>query len=96
MATAIFLLAVIHTFFAARFIGAAHRVQHRHDKRNEAAGLPPRPSVVAELLHFHGEVEVIFALWGVPLVIAIVLSRGWTTARHYPNDTVNYTEPLLW
>jgi len=95
IATTIFLLAVIHTFFAARFIEAAHRVQHRHDKRNEAAGLSPRPSVVAELLHFHGEVEVIFALWGVPLVIAIVLSRGWTTAQHYLNDTVNYTEPLF-
>ena len=95
VATAIFLLAVIHTFFAARFIEAAHRVQHRHDQQSEAAGLPPRPSVVAELLHFHGEVEVIFALWGVPLVIAIAFSRGWTTAANYLNDTVNYTEPMF-
>ena len=95
VATTIFLLAVIHTFFAARFIDAAHRVQHRHDAENEAAGRSKRPSVAAELLHFFGEVEVIFALWGVPLVIAIVLSRGWTTAAHYLNDTVNYTEPLF-
>ena len=95
VATVIFLLAVIHTFFAARFIEAAHRVQHRHDRRNQAAGLPLRRSVAAELLHFHGEVEVIFALWGVPLVLAIVLSRNWETAAHYLNDTVNYTEPLF-
>lgn len=95
VATVIFLLAVLHTFFAARFIEAAHRVQHRHDERNRAAGLPVRPSVAAELLHFHGEVEVIFALWGIPLVLAIVVSRGWETAAHYLNDTVNYTEPLF-
>jgi len=95
IATTIFLLAVMHTFFAARFIKASHRVQHRSDQRNEAAGLPSRPSVAAELLHFLGEVEVIFALWGVPLVLAIVLSRDWTTAAHYLNDTVNYTEPMF-
>lgn len=95
VATTIFLLAVVHTFFAARFIEASHRVQHGHDERNEAAGLAPRPSVAAELLHFLGEVEVVFALWGVPLVLAIVLSRGWTTAANYLNDTVNYTEPMF-
>ena len=95
VATVIFLLAVIHTFFAARFIEAAHRIQHRSDEQHIAAGLAPRPSMAAEILHFHGEVEVVFALWGVPLVLAIAMSRGWTTAAHYLNDTVNYTEPLF-
>jgi hypothetical protein len=95
IATAIFLLAVIHTFFTARFTDASHRLQHRLDEAAAAAGRPARPSVAAELLHFLGEVEVVFALWGVPLVIAIVLSRGWTTAAHYLNDTVNYTEPMF-
>lgn len=95
IATAIFLLAVVHTFFAARFTDAAHRLQRRQDAEAAAAGLAPTPSVAAELLHFLGEVEVIFGLWGVPLVIAIVVSRGWTTATHYLNDTVNYTEPMF-
>jgi hypothetical protein len=95
VATAIFFLAVVHTFFAARFIEAAHRVQQRCDADATAAGLPPSPSVVAELLHFFGEVEVIFGLWGVPLLVAIVLSRGWSTATHYLNDTVSYTEPMF-
>jgi hypothetical protein len=95
VATTIFLLAVIHTFFAARFIDAAHRVQRRRDAQAAAAGRTPVPSVAAELLHFHGEVEVIFALWAVPLVLAIVFARGWTTAAHYLNDTVNYTEPMF-
>jgi hypothetical protein len=95
IATAIFLLAVVHTFFAARFTDAAHRLQHRRDADALAAGVAPAPSVTAELLHFLGEVEVVFGLWGVPLVIAIVMSRGWPTATHYLNDTVNYTEPLF-
>ena len=95
VATAIFLLAVFHTFFAARFIDASHRLQHRRDAEAAAAGRPVVPSVAAELLHFLGEVEVVFALWGVPLVLAIVLSRGWATAAHYLNDTVTYTEPMF-
>jgi Putative Na+/H+ antiporter len=95
IATTIFLLAVVHTFFAARFVEAAHRVQHRHDAQAAAAGQAAMPSVAAELLHFLGEVEVIFALWAVPLTIAIVLLRGWETAAHYLNDTVNYTEPIF-
>ncbi len=95
VATAIFLLAVLHTFFAARFIAAAHHAQARQDARATAAGRPPRPSVRAEVLHFFGEIEVVFALWGIPLVAAIVASRGWETAVYYVNDTVNYTEPLF-
>jgi hypothetical protein len=95
VATIIFLLAVCHTFVAARFIEAAHRLQARADAAAAAAGRAPAPSVVAELLHFLGEVEVIFGLWVVPLVIALTLTRGWETATHYLNGTVNFTEPLF-
>jgi hypothetical protein len=95
VATAIFLLAVCHTFVAARFIEAAHRLQARADATAAAAGRPPAPSVAAELLHFLGEVEVVFGLWVVPLLVAITLARGWETAAHYLNGTVNFTEPLF-
>jgi hypothetical protein len=92
--TAIFVIAILHTFAAARFTRMAHDVQHRHDAR-----LPPgaaaRPSVAAELLHFLGEVEVVFGLWAVVLIGAIVLVHGWEAAKHYVNDTVNYTEPMF-
>src|SRR5262245_577081 len=57
VATAIFLLAVLHTFLARRFRALAHAVQHRHDERCRAAGREPEPSVAAEVLHFFGEVE---------------------------------------
>ena len=95
VATTIFLLAVCHTFVAARFTEAAHRLQARADAAAAAAGRAPAPSVVAELLRFLGEVEVVFGLWGVPLIIAITLARGWETAAHYFNGTVNFTEPLF-
>ena len=95
IATGIFLLAILHTFAAARFTGLAHQVQHRHDDESRAAGRKPSPSIVAELLHFFGEVEVVFGLWAVVLTIAMTAYAGWATAAHYLNDTVNYTEPLF-
>ncbi|HOC17803.1 MAG TPA: putative Na+/H+ antiporter [Vicinamibacterales bacterium] len=95
VATAIFLLAIVHTFAAGRFARLSHQVQHRHDERARARGERPRPSVLAELLHFVGEVEVVFGLWAVVLFAAIALSMGWETAKGYFNGTVNYTEPLF-
>jgi hypothetical protein len=95
VATGIFFLAILHTFAAARFTALAHRVQHRHDDLARAAGRPAAPSLLAEVLHFLGEVEVVFGLWAVVLAVAIAMDAGWETATHYLNDTVNYTEPLF-
>jgi len=95
IATAIFVLAIAHTFAAARVAALSHAVQHRHDERARARGEQPRPSVLAGLLHFVGEVEVVFGLWAVVLLAAIVLYAGWDTAKGYFNGTVNYTEPLF-
>lgn len=95
VATAIFVLAVLHTFVASWFTGLADRVQRRMDEQLAAQALAPRQSVKAELLHFLGEVEVVFGLWTIPLVIAIAAAHGWSTATQYVNGTVNYTEPLF-
>ena len=95
IATVIFLLAILHTFTAARFAALAHRVQHRHDERAHASGRPAMPSVLAETLHFLGEVEVVFGLWAVVLLIVMTAYAGWEAATHYVNGTVNYTEPLF-
>jgi hypothetical protein len=95
IATVIFFLAILHTFGAKRFADWSHRVQHRHDHHEKAAGRPPSPSITAELLHFLGEVEVIFGLWAIVLLAAVTAGRGWDVAKHYANDTVNYTEPLF-
>jgi hypothetical protein len=95
VASAIFILAIVHTFAAARFAALAHEVQERHDRRARTDGRAPSPSVAAELLHFVGEIEVIFGLWAVVLLLAMTGSLGWQSAKHYVNDTVNYTEPLF-
>jgi hypothetical protein len=95
IATGVFVLAILHTFAAARFARLAHRVQHRYDELARAQGGPALPSLRAEALHFLGEVEVVFGLWAVVLVVASTVYAGWDTARHYVSETVNYTEPLF-
>jgi hypothetical protein len=95
VATGIFLLAILHTFAAARFAAWSHRIQHRYDEALKARGLPSRPSVAAEFLHFFGEVEVVFGLWVIPLLVAATAMRGWETVKHYVNETVVYQEPLF-
>ena len=89
IATGIFIVAVLHTFAAARFTALAHRLQQRHDALARAARRPTTPSLAAELLHFLGEIEVVFGLWAVVLIVAITADAGWDTARHYVNDGVN-------
>ena len=95
IATTIFVLAILHTFAAPKFAAWAHRVQHRHDHSAHWQGPHSKPSILAGLLHFLGEVEVVFGLWAVVLFAAIVGHAGWSTATHYINETVNYTEPLF-
>ncbi len=95
LATALFVLAVVHTFAALRFTKRAHHVQRAHDAEARRQGKPAVPSVWAEVLHFLGEIEVVFGLWAVVLLAVMVAYAGWETTIHYFNDTVNYTEPLF-
>jgi hypothetical protein len=95
VATALFFLAIVHTFMTARFTALAHDVQHRHDQRTDAEGRPRHPSVAAELLHFLGEVEVVFGLWAIVLLAVMVPYLGWEESKHYFNDKVNYTEAVF-
>jgi hypothetical protein len=80
---------------ASWFTALSHQVQARHDAVLASRGEPGRPSVTAGMLHFFGEVEVVFGLWVIPLVIAVVAMQGWDLAEHYLNEVVNYTEPLF-
>ncbi len=96
VATLIFFLAIVHTFMSSRFMAIAHRLEHEHEER-KARGDAPRHSVshVAELFHFLGEVEVIFGIWAIALVTAIVVFFDWSTAVFYLDHRVNFTEPLF-
>ena len=91
-ATVIFFLAIVHTFLTARFTDAAHAVQRRRAARGVAKA---SPSLLAEALLLLGEVEVVFGLWVVPLIVAMTAQSGWDATTRYLNDTVNYTEALF-
>jgi hypothetical protein len=95
IASAIFLLAILHTLLAARFMVLAHEIEARHEARGRELRLPLVPSLRAEALHFLGEIEVVFGLWVLVLLMAMLSFFGWQTATHYLNDGVNYTEPLF-
>jgi Putative Na+/H+ antiporter len=96
VATLIFLCAIAHTFIAAKFTDIAHRWDQAHAVKKERGTVSPH-SVHhgAELFHFLGEVEVVFGLWAVVLVAAIVLFFGWTTAVDYLTHKVNFTEAMF-
>ncbi len=96
VATLIFILAIVHTFLSSRFTAIAHRLEHAHEER-QARGEAPRHSVShgAELFHFLGEVEVIFGIWAIALVTAIVVFCDWSTAVFYLSHRVNFTEALF-
>jgi len=102
VATIIFLLAVIHTFFAPRILALSHRLQEAHEERLQQryggdANVPRTrwQSIQAAILHFFGEVEVVFGLWTVPLAVAMVLQKGAHVAREYFDQDVSYVEPLF-
>ena len=101
VATLIFFAAIFHTFMAARFNAIAHKYEHLHreamnsNHRVYVEGREP-VSFKATLFHFLGEVEAIFGIWLIPLLLALVFmeSDGLATAAHYI-DTRNYTEPMF-
>lgn len=101
----IFLLAIIHTLMANKIQSIAHRYEHARkrdvpikDWKNVSSILPEdlvkSSSVRVELLHFLGEVEVVFGLWAIPLLASIHLSENYKTAIAYL-DSRNFTEPLF-
>ncbi len=95
-ATIIFLCAIIHTFLASKFLAVAHHWEAEHARRIRA-GLTDRRSVHhgAELFHFLGEVEVVFGLWAIVLIGAILLFYDWHTVNVYITQRVNYTEAMF-
>ena len=62
LATVLFALAVLHTFFVKRFAHWAHKY--------------PEGSVGENVLHFLAETEIVFGVWAAILVIGIALLNG--------------------
>ncbi len=96
VATLIFFLAIVHTFMTGRFMAIAHKWEHAHEEKIKS-GAAHRDSVHhgAELLHFLGEVEAVFGIWAMTLVMAIIGFYDWNTMVNYIGYKVNFTEPLF-
>jgi hypothetical protein len=93
VATLIFFLAIAHTFMTGRFMAIAHKWEHEHKQKIES-GHASRNSVHhgAELFHFLGEVEAVFALWVIALGGAILFFYDWQTLTNYIVYNVNFVE----
>lgn len=105
VATAIFFLAICHTFFATKFRYWAHLVERKHAQRMQVAtaertdsdddGVPDEVSFAGQMLHFLGEVEAVFGIWAVVLAGAISYYYDWNTVVNYIGHNVNFTEPMF-
>jgi hypothetical protein len=101
VATIIFFLAIAHTFAAPMFLRLSHRFEREHQVDLAKSGRVAQPasreevSFKAQIFHFLGEIEAIFGIWVVPLLIAISVSKGWRQARDYIGHGLNFTEPLF-
>ena len=101
VATAIFFLAIMHTFLAPKFLKWSHQLEQRHqrklaeEKRPRPAGTKEEVSFMAVLFHFLGEVEAVFGIWVMPLLIAMSIDKGWASARDYLGHGLDFTEPLF-
>lgn len=88
----LFICAIIHTL-------SVYKV-NEWAKELELKELPKRRGTRQErgfwchILYFLAEVEIIFALWAIPLFICMGLYFNWTISLEYIN-TRDYTEPLF-
>ena len=100
VATLIFFAAIAHTFAASTFVRLSHRFEREHQQRLAKSGRKLAPgsreevSFKAQVFHFLGEIEAIFGIWAVPLLMAIACSKGWSQARDYIGG-LDFTEPLF-
>lgn len=96
VATLIFLLAIVHTFCVGYFQKKAHHLEAQHQEALKAKGLSGSKQVCfkAQILHFLGEVEAIFGIWIIPLMLSIVYYHGFPSMVGY-FENLNFTEPLF-
>jgi hypothetical protein len=101
VATIIFFLAIAHTFAAPAFLRLSRRFELEHQEqlaragRTLQSGSREEVSFKAQIFHFLGEIEAIFGIWVIPLLIALTASKGWPQARDYMAQGANFTEPIF-
>ena len=99
IATLLFFGAILHTFASGYFMKLSHQLEadHKSNMRDQNFSYVDGKEPVhfkAKLFHFLGEVEAIFGIWVLPLILAITCLHGWDVATYYI-DSRNFTEPLF-
>ncbi len=94
VAVIIFALAITHTLLAHQIAHFAHMLENKWDREHPEEKGKSRYSFWIEVLHFLGEVEIIFAIWVIPLLISISIFWNWKEAVNYLN-ALNYREALF-
>lgn len=86
----LFMLAIIHTLCVYKVAEWAKKLEEKQGKGEENA----ERSFGVHILYFLAEVEVVFALWAIPLFICMGFYYDWRIGLEYIN-TRDYTEPLF-
>ena len=82
----------------------AHRLEHQYlalkeqekdaSDDKEFSRMRDRLQFRAQLFHFLGEVEAVFGIWLIPLAIAILVMKGWSTLTSYA-AAIDVAEPVF-
>ena len=90
VATILFLIAIVHVFFAKHFSAMSEEL-----KKKGAAYGSSKYYFLASISHFLGEVEVIFGIWVLPLIILVACKFGWSSVVNYFNNKIGFAEPIF-
>ena len=103
-ATVIFFCAITHTFLTSVFTKTARRYEHEFaalepheldaERGKTIARTRDKLEFRAQFFGFLGEVEAVFGIWLVPLLLAIVLMKGWSALVDY-SAKINAAEPIF-
>lgn len=97
VALIIFSCAILHTFCYRYFSDIAHKIEHHHKVKikadpSYADGTKEKPvNFWGTVFHYLGEIEVVFAIWLIPLFIALICMNGLDSLIAYL-DNMSFTE----
>jgi Na+/H+ antiporter NhaD/arsenite permease-like protein len=92
--TILFACAILHTFLAPVLLRYSHVVEKRFKAKLTEAE-KHKVSAWANILEFLGEVEVVFALWALPVLLVAFNYFGWDHVVSFMHHDSNFTEPMF-
>ncbi len=96
IALILLIAAIIHTLCVDKIHHIARAVEAKQAPKRKTSHFLSRPhrSIGVHIIYFLAEVEIVFAIWVIPLFFVIAGFYGWSAAIEYIN-TRDYTEALF-